>query len=117
MKIEKQLKDEGRASVVTKIYVTVKVHPRARKQVIEEGPAGELKLRVKSSPSKGEANREVITVLASHFGLPRSRVKIIRGQKSRLKLISLKVDNEDLSRSIYQRYIQKGKGQGWNCII
>lgn len=84
--------------------MTVKVHPRARKQVVEEDPSGELKLRIKSSPAKGEANREVIAVLASHFGLPPSRVKIVRGQKSRLKLISLKVESKDLSRSIYKRY-------------
>jgi len=52
---------------------------------------GELdfKVHVVSRPEKGEANREVIAALASRFGLPASRVRIIRGEKSRIKLIAL----------------------------
>jgi len=99
--------DKGRDSIVTRIQVIVRIYPRARKQGVEELPSGELKLKVKSPPIKGEANWEVIRVLASYFGLPPSRIKIIRGEKSRLKLISLEVDSKDLSRPIYKRYIQE----------
>jgi len=98
--------------IATRIQVAVRVYPRARKQEIEEFPSGELKLKVKSPPIKGKANREVIDVLSSYFGLSPSRIKIIRGEKSRLKLISLEVDDKDLSRPIYQRYLQEGIKDG-----
>jgi uncharacterized protein (TIGR00251 family) len=49
---------------------------------------------VSAPPSKGEANKEVVKTLASHFGLPSSSVKIVRGQKSRRKLVLLEVNNK-----------------------
>jgi len=103
------LQDRRRNTLFTKIYVAVRVQPRARKQEIEEGVSGELKLKVKSPPFKGEANREVIELLASRFRLPSSRVKIIRGQRSRLKLVSLEVDKKDLLRFDHKKYVREGK--------
>lgn len=76
-----------------KIYLNIKVQPRARKPGIEKMSSGEYKIRVSAPPSKGEANKEVVETLASHFGLPPSRVKIVRGQKSQRKLVLLEVDN------------------------
>ena len=77
-----------------KIYLNIKVQPRARKPGIEKVSSGEYKIRVSAPPSKGEANKEVIKTLASHFGLPPSCVKIVRGQKSRRKLVLLEVNNK-----------------------
>jgi len=71
------------------ICLKVKVQPRARKQQIQKIGEGEYKVRVLSPPSEGKANKEVIAVLASHFDLPPSRVKITKGQKSRQKVVVL----------------------------
>ncbi|NIO48626.1 MAG: YggU family protein [Candidatus Aminicenantes bacterium] len=76
-----------------KIYLNIKVQPRARKPGLEKVSSREYKIRVSAPPSKGEANREVVKALASHFGLPPSRVKIVRGQKSKSKLVLLDVEN------------------------
>ena len=75
-----------------KIFLTVKVQPRARKPGVEKLSNEEYKVRVLAPPSKGEANREVIETLASHFNLPSSRVKIVRGHKSRRKLVMIDSD-------------------------
>lgn len=77
-----------------KIYLNIKVQPRARQPGIEKVSSGEYKIRVSAPPSKGEANKEVIKTLASHFGLSPSCVKIVRGQKSRRKLVLLEVNNK-----------------------
>ena len=79
-----------------KIYLTVKVQPRSRKPGLEKLSSGEYKIRVLAPPSKGKANKEVIETLASHFGLPSSRVKIVKGGKSRNKLVVLEGDREEL---------------------
>lgn len=71
------------------ICLNVKVHPRARNQEIQKIGEREYKVRVLSPPSEGKANKEVIAVLASHFHLPPSRVKILKGQKSRQKVVVL----------------------------
>ncbi len=72
-----------------KICLEVKVQPRARKQQIQKIRDKEYKICVLSPPFEGKANREVISVLASHFHLSPSRVKIIKGQKSRHKIVVL----------------------------
>ena len=41
-----------------------------------------------------EANKEVIEILASTFNLPKTAVKIIRGEKSRQKVVSLEDVNK-----------------------
>lgn len=75
-----------------KIYLTIKVHPHARNRAVEEVKKGEYKIRVLSPPSGGKANKEVIETLAAYFDIPLSRVKIVRGMKSRHKLVAIEID-------------------------
>lgn len=84
------MKDDVGASKRT--LITVRVHPSARKARVEVLGAGNFKVHVLSPPEKGEANREVIRVLADHFGLPVSRIRIVRGERSRVKLVALEAD-------------------------
>jgi hypothetical protein len=81
-----------------KVFLKVKVKARARHQELEKISRGEYKLRVVSLPSKGEANHEVIEMLAFHFDLPKGWIKIVRGENSRNKLISLEIDENDTFR-------------------
>jgi uncharacterized protein (TIGR00251 family) len=67
----------------------VKVFPRARVQKIQKIGEREYTVCVISPPSEGKANKEMIAVLASHFHLPPSRVKIVKGKKSRQKIVVL----------------------------
>jgi uncharacterized protein (TIGR00251 family) len=69
--------------------VTVRVHPSSKKAKIEELAENNFKVHVLSPPEKGEANKEVIAALAARFGLTLSRVRIIRGEKSRIKIVAL----------------------------
>lgn len=72
-----------------RVYLTIIVQTRARESGIEKLSSGEYKVRVLAPPSKGEANREVVKIIASHFDIPSSRIKIVRGQKSHRKLVLL----------------------------
>jgi len=69
------------------IRLNIKVHPRASQQKVQKTGEREYSVRVLSPPSEGKANKEVIAVLASYFRLPPSRVKILRGKKSRNKIV------------------------------
>lgn len=77
-----------------KMYLTLRVQPRASKPGVERLGSREYKVRVLAPPAKGKANKEVIETLASYFGIPPSRVRIIRGQKSRLKLAKIELNSE-----------------------
>lgn len=75
-----------------KIYLSVKVNPKARQRRIEEISPSEYKVSVTSPPSRGQANKEVVETLASYFDIPSSSLKILRGKRSRQKLIVLEMD-------------------------
>jgi uncharacterized protein (TIGR00251 family) len=46
-------------------------------------------LKVKQPPKQGKANEAVIRLLAEHFGVPRSQVRILSGFRSRNKVIEI----------------------------
>jgi len=69
--------------------LTVKVTPKASKSEVMGWENDQLKIRIKAVPEKGEANEELIRVLADYFDLPKSQISIIRGHKSRTKLVQL----------------------------
>jgi uncharacterized protein len=69
--------------------LTVRVHPGSRTVKVERLGPDEYKVHVIAPPEKGEANKELVAALAEHFGLPVSRVRIVRGERSRIKRVSL----------------------------
>ena len=69
--------------------ITVRVTPRSSREGVEPTGPNEYRVRVNAPPVEGEANAAVIRVLADHFGIPKSRVAIVRGLRGRTKLIEI----------------------------
>ena len=59
------------------------------KQDFVKVEGNEITIGVKSHPEKGRANEEALKKIAKHFGLARSRVRIISGALSRKKIIEV----------------------------
>lgn len=69
--------------------LSVKLQPRASANQIV-GPAGaELKIKVTAPPVDAAANQALIELLAEKLDCARNRVKLVRGHKSRHKVIKL----------------------------
>lgn len=69
------------------VLVRVKVQPRAARTAVE-GPLGnELKIRVAAPPVDDAANAALLRFLAERLDCPRGQVQLIRGHKSRNKII------------------------------
>lgn len=66
----------------------IRVIPRAKKELIKE-ENGKLKVYVTSPAQDGRANEAVVDLLAQHFKTKKSCVKIVKGTKSRNKIIEL----------------------------
>ena len=79
--------------------LTVKVHPRAKRSALN-GRLGEAwKLALAAPPVDGKANDECIRYLAEFAGVPRSRVRIVMGLTSRLKVVEIEgVPQENLEK-------------------
>lgn len=69
--------------------LTVKVIPGARKNLYKE-EAGRIKVYLTAPPVDGKANEELCDFLAEHFSVRSSQIEIIKGLKSRNKVINIK---------------------------
>ncbi len=69
----------------------VKVKPNSKHQQITEEADGSLTIRLKSPPVDGKANKELITLLAKKFDVPKSLIQIKSGLSSRNKLVEIDI--------------------------
>lgn len=69
--------------------ITVHVKPNSRKNEVLTAADGTILVRVSAPPADGQANVRVIELLARRFGIPKSRVHILRGMTSRKKIIEI----------------------------
>jgi len=69
--------------------LTVKVQPRSKAPGVEVSGPDEFRVRVRSAPEKGRANREVVERLAGHLDVAPSRLTLVRGASSSRKQFRL----------------------------
>lgn len=67
----------------------IRVIPNARRTEFAGRRGDELVLRLSAPAIDGKANKAAIEFLAGHFGLPRSRITLVAGEKSRHKVFEL----------------------------
>lgn len=81
----------------TRSRINVKVKPRASRDAVE-GFSGEvLVVRLTSPPVDGAANSSLIKLLSKRSGVARSRIRIVSGDKGRLKVLQFEgIDLEEL---------------------
>jgi uncharacterized protein (TIGR00251 family) len=85
------------------IIFNVYVQPRASRNELCGICCGELKLRLTSPPVEGSANKMCIQYLADLLGIAKSRIDIVRGEKSRHKTVkAFNVKKEDFIAALQQ---------------
>lgn len=67
----------------------IKVKPNARSSSLAESADGTWVARVKSPPVDGKANRELVALVAEHFGCAKADVVIKSGAGGRMKLVQI----------------------------
>ena len=63
---------------------------------------GVLQLRVTAPPDKGRANAAVLSMLAQALGVAKSTVRIVRGQTSRNKVVTVESLSPEEVRGILE---------------
>lgn len=71
------------------LKLEVKVKARARTRGIEEIAPGAYRVSTPAAPEDNRANLDVVDILAEHFRVPKSLVKLVRGQTTSRKLFSI----------------------------
>ena len=68
----------------------LRVKPRSSREGLTLDASGEMCLALHAAPTEGQANAACIDFLARVLRVPKSSVEIIRGEKSRRKLIRIR---------------------------
>lgn len=71
------------------VILNVRAQPRSSRPGLDGVIADAVKVRVKSAPVDGRANKEIIEVVADAFSLPKSRVAFKSGETSKTKRLLL----------------------------
>lgn len=71
------------------MQVTIIAHPNSKKTRIEKDLLGVLHVYVSAPPLEGKANKAVRESLAKYFKIPKSRVYLITGAKSKQKTFEI----------------------------
>ncbi len=70
--------------------ITVRVTPRGGRDAIDGyGADGVLRVRVADAPADGKANDAVTRLLAKALGVPPTRIAVVAGAASRVKVIEI----------------------------
>ena len=72
------------------VIVNVRAQPRSSRAGVDGLQGDALKVRLRSAPVDGKANREIIETLADAFSLAKSRVEFKSGETSKTKRLLLK---------------------------
>ena len=69
--------------------IAVIVKPKARKPEIVKISPADYRIAVREPAQNGQANEAAINLLSEHLGIPKSKLKLVRGVSSRHKLIEV----------------------------
>ena len=69
--------------------ISVRVIPRAKINRVEVQSDGTLRVHTTTAPTDGKATNDVIKMLAEHYNVPKTSIKLLRGATSRDKVFEI----------------------------
>lgn len=71
------------------MFVHVKVNAGSKKEELDQKSDNHFEISVREKAERNLANNRTIELIASHFKLPKSHIRIINGHHSPSKLLSI----------------------------
>lgn len=92
-------------------YIKVKVNPRAQcTEIFDILEDGTYKIRINEPPDKGKANKALVKYLSKILSIPKSRIKIISGERSREKILKIQGIKKERLDTILLNAVNESKG-------
>ena len=71
------------------MLVQVRVTTNAKTPIVRETSENALEVRIDERAVDGRANQRLLKILSEHYKVPRSSITILRGTKSRDKIVEI----------------------------
>ena len=78
-------------AAVASMLINVRVTPNARRPGVVKVDESTYEVKVDERATGGAANKRLLEILSKHFGVPKSKVAIVRGARSRDKVLEVAV--------------------------
>lgn len=78
------------------IKINIIAKPNAKKSALVKVTDQGMHIAIHAKPSDGEANKALIIFLSKLFDLPKTQIKIVRGERGRYKQVLLPVGDKQL---------------------
>jgi uncharacterized protein (TIGR00251 family) len=85
-----------------KIRLEIKAVPGASKTELAGVKDGRLRVRIAAAPEDGKANTALLGFLAKTLDCPKRDLRLLSGEKSRLKTIALPLERKERLEQIIQ---------------
>lgn len=70
--------------------VTISVKTNSKIESVEKISELEYLVRVNTPPVEGKANKRIIELLSDYFDVPKSKISLVKGEKSKKKIFEIK---------------------------
>jgi uncharacterized protein (TIGR00251 family) len=71
------------------VIIKVKVKPNAKKNEVKQLDKDYFEVKTTAVAEKGKANQKVIELLSDYLNIPKSKITLFKGGKSREKLFKI----------------------------
>jgi len=75
------------------VLISVRVTTGAKEVRVTKTGENSYEIRVDAKAVSGRANKRLLEILSEHLGIPKSRITIVRGAKSRDKVVNVVLEN------------------------
>lgn len=69
--------------------IYVHASPRSSKNEVIKIADGEYKVKLTAAPVDGQANEMLVDILAKHFKIAKSLIKIVGGKTAKIKIVDI----------------------------
>ncbi len=85
------------------ILVNIKISPNSKKnEILKDGDI--IKIKITAQPIDGKANKAVIEFLSKNFKIPKTSIKIVKGETSKEKTILFSTSEEEKVKLLYNTF-------------
>ncbi len=89
------------------VTIEVQVQPKASQDEIVGFQNGRIKVRIAAAPQDGKANERLREIIAKAHGVSKSSVRILKGERSRLKTLRVLGISQDKFDSFMNGFTKK----------
>ncbi|MFN7013620.1 MAG: DUF167 domain-containing protein [Bacteroidia bacterium] len=82
----------------------IEAKPNAKKNQIKVISSNTLKVFINAPPVDGKANAAIIEYLSQEFKIPKSKIKLLKGEASKLKKLEI-TEKEDILKQFINQHI------------